>query len=558
MSFSARYTLPVLLTLFGLAISLSAQTTTKQTAKTPRGSVSGRITIKDKGAAGIPVGLRKSDVFAPYEGFAKTTTDPDGYYRISNLASGSYEIIPSAPAFVTTDANQKSKTVIVGEDENVEGINFSLVRGGVITGKVTDADGRPLIYQGVSLYRVDGQEQQPGVSRPLYASNNTTTDDRGIYRMYGLTAGSYKVGAGRGDETGGGTFAISRSTYKRVFHPDVTDQAKATVIEVREGSEATNVDITLGRAVQSFSVSGRIIDGEKGTPVTNVRVGLQRAVGPRFEMTPSQVPSNAQGEFLIDAILPGKYSFYISQNMGQSQSPDTRLEPIIFDVVDQDVSGLTLRLTKGGTLSGVIVLESNDKALLQRFQQLQLRAYVLAPGAQGAPAMGQWSFSPIGPDGSFHLAGLGSGTASMFLTSQLGYAETRGFVISRVERDGVVEPRRTVEIKDGEQIGGLRVVVSYGTAKIRGVVKFENGPMPPTSQIGVRLAAVGEAFSNFGSPQIDARGHFLIEGIPAGVYELTAAVVGRPTSRSVKQEVSVQEGAVTDVVLTIDLGPTPK
>lgn len=556
MSFSARYTLPVLVALFGLAISLSAQTT-KQTAKTPRGSVSGRITIKDKGAAGIPVGLRKSDVFTQYEGFAKTTTDPDGYYRVGNLAPGGYEVIPSAPAFVTTDANQKSKTVIVGEDENVEGINFSLVRGGVITGKVTDADGRPLIGQGVSLYRVDTQEQQPGVSRPLYPSNSTTTDDRGIYRIYGLTAGSYKVGAGR-DETGGGTFALSRSTYKRVFHPDVTDQAKATVIEVREGSEATNVDVTLGRAVQSFSVSGRIIDGEKGTPITNVRIGLQRAVGPRFEMTPSQIPSNARGEFSMDAILPGKYSFYISQNMRQSQSPDMRLEPIIFDVVDQDVTGLTLRLTKGGTLSGVMVLENDDKALLQRFQQMELRAYVLAPGSQGAPSLGQWSFSPIGPDGSFHMTGLGSGTASMFLTSPLGYAETRGFVIARVERDGVVQPRRTVEIKDGEQIGGLRVVVSYGTAKIRGIVKFENGPMPSSSQIGVRLAAVGEVFSNFGSPQVDARGHFLIEGIPAGVYEIIVAVVGRPTSQSVKQEVSVQEGAVTDVVLTIDLSPTPK
>lgn len=557
MSFSARNTLPVLLTLFSLAISVSSQTTTKPTAKAPRGSVSGRVTIKDKGAAGIPVGLRKSDTFMPYESFNKTITDHDGYYRIFNLAPGSYEVIPSAPAFVTSEANQRGKTVIVGDDENVDGINFSLVRGGVITGKVTDAEGRPLVMQAVYLYRADLPEQQPGVPRPLFSLSSVWTDDRGIYRMYGLSAGKYKVAAGRSDDTAGGTFAVTRSIYHRVFHPDTTEQAKATVIEVREGSEASNVDITLGRAMQTFSVSGRVVDGEKGTPVPNVRFGLQRVIGQRIEMVPAQITSNPLGEFFVDGVVPGKYGFSLFQTMTGSALPDMRVESFSFDVVDQDVTGVSVRLVRGASLSGVAILESDDKAVQQRFHQMQLRAFVMS---QGAPGYGQSSSSPIGPDGSFRLGGLGGGTASIFLSSVAGPTETRGFVISRVERDGMPQPRRTVEVKEGEHVTGLRLVFSYGTAKIRGVLKFENGTMPPNSQISVRLLKPGETFFNISPPQVDARGHFLIEGVPPGVYELRVLLSsGGPTpGRSVKQEVSVQDGVITDVVVTIDLGPTPK
>jgi hypothetical protein len=67
MCFSARYLAAVLLTILSLAASLCAQSTTKQSttkqaAKAPRGSVSGRVTVKENGAAGVAIGLRKGDI----------------------------------------------------------------------------------------------------------------------------------------------------------------------------------------------------------------------------------------------------------------------------------------------------------------------------------------------------------------------------------------------------------------------------------------------------------------------------------------------------------------
>ncbi len=61
MSFSARYVPAVLFTLFSLAATLFAQTPNTAAGKAPRGSVSGRVTIKDKGAGGVAVSLRKSE-----------------------------------------------------------------------------------------------------------------------------------------------------------------------------------------------------------------------------------------------------------------------------------------------------------------------------------------------------------------------------------------------------------------------------------------------------------------------------------------------------------------
>lgn len=556
MSFSARYVPAVLFTLFSLAITVCAQSTTRQTSKTPRGSVSGRVTIKDKGAAGVAVGLRRSDRVGPFEPFVKGTTDQDGNYRVGNLPAGSYEVTPAAPAFVASDSIQKSKTVIVGENENVEGINFSLVRGGVITGKVTDADGRALIQQQVALYRVETfeQQQQQGPQRPLFATSSVSTDDRGIYRMYGLMSGRYKVAAGRSEDSTMGPFTLSRSTYKQVFHPDVSEPTRATVIEVREGSEATDVDITLGRALQTFSASGRVIDGERGVPIPNLRFGLQRSIGPRFQTVPTQVSSNAQGDFLIEGLIPGKYGVYLYQGSVQNPYPDMRAEALTFEIADQDVTGLTVKLLKGATLTGVVILENQDKAVLQKLQQMQLQAFVSPQGSSGHY---QSSTSPIGPDGSFRLGGVSPGTANIFITTPTGQMEPKGFVVTRIERDGVSQLPRGVEVKDGENIQGLRVVISHGTAKLRGVVKYENGSLPPGSMVFLRLIKPGENFSNLPQPRADVRGHFLLEGVPAGTYELHVTVTGT-LRRQVTQSVTMQDGAVTDVVVTIDLGPTPK
>jgi len=553
MSFSGRYLPAVHLVFFGLAISLFAQSPAKQTSKAPRSTVSGRVTIKDKGAAGVTVGMRKSEDFARVEPSFRATTDQDGFYRITNVPAGGYDVMSSVPGFVMDGKDMRNKTVIVGEDENVEGINFALVRGGVITGRVTDADGRPLIEQQVSIYRAETFTQQSQQGQ-IYSSGTSFTDDRGMYRMFGLNAGRYKVSAGKAEDVNSRSLANTRAYYKQVFHPNVLDQAKATIIDVSEGSEANNVDITVGQPLQTFSASGKVIDSEKGLPVPNVRFGFQRNTGERVEYVNSPTTSNTSGDFVIEGLIPGKYGVFLYPN----QNNELRAETINFDVVDDDVSGLTLRLIKGASLAGVVVLENADKTAAEKFSQIVMRAFVDGPGGGGS--FGNSAQSPISPDGSFRLAGLPGGVIIVQLAAMGGPMPAKGFSIARVERDGVPVSPGGVEIKEGEQVTGLRVVVAYGNATIRGLVKLENGPLPQGARIYVRVNRPGQPFSGMRPPPVDARGHFLLEGVPPGVYEVSASIMGQGPSRirPVTREVNVTGGGVTDVIITMELPDTPQ
>jgi len=553
MSSSTRFSAVVLLMLLCLPASLRAQSQTRTATKTPRGSVSGRVTIKDKPAIGVTVGLRSTMGIFPIEKTFRAITDQEGVYRITSIPAGTYDIMLAAPAFVSHDPiGPRGKNVIVGDDENVEDINFSLVRGGVITGKITDADGRPLVQQHVHVFRATDFLQQP--LRQVFPTGSVQTDDRGIYRVFGLAAGRYKVASGRGDDTTSGNYyEASRVIYKQVFHPDATDQTKATIIEVREGSEAANVDITMGSAIQTFSVSGRIIDAEKDLPVPNIRFAFQRRSGERFEFSNLTAASNNHGDFVAEGLQPGKYTIIMFGNQDQGM----RIESTLFDVIDSDVTGLTVRMIKGSSISGVIVLEPEDKKAFARLSELQLRAYVTAASGTVAP-LGQSIFSPIGADGSFRLQGLSPGQVNFWLNPPIGTRALKGFAILRTEHNGVV-PARGIEIKEGDQLTGVRVVIAHGTASIHGMVKLENGVLPEGGRMFARLVKPGTPPAQIASSPVDARNQFLLEGVPAGVYELTVMVFSpNRTQVNTKREISVQEGVTNEVSITVDLMPQPQ
>ena len=64
-------------------------------------------------------------------------------------------------------------------------------RGGVIAGTVLDEHGEPAVGTQVRVYRYN---RQSGVRTPQLAGNDAT-DDRGMYRIYGLQIGDYLVAA---------------------------------------------------------------------------------------------------------------------------------------------------------------------------------------------------------------------------------------------------------------------------------------------------------------------------------------------------------------------------
>lgn len=249
-------------------------------------------------------------------------------------------MLVSSSQYVQSEART---SVVIGKNEVVENINVTLIRGGVITGKVTDTDGRPVVEEQIFF-----SSTTPSNAFPYWRT--IRTDDRGVYRAFGLPPGRYTVSAGKDSLS---SFGRSGTGYQRTYHPStVNAAAEAIAIEVNEGSEATNVDIMLGRQVQKYAARGRIIDGETSQPLPNAGIGIKLFFD-RNGSTSSgtaAVPTK-EGEFKIENLPPGKYAVY-------SQSESEQLsEPVRFEIMDQDVEGLVIKTFKGASVSGVAVLE---------------------------------------------------------------------------------------------------------------------------------------------------------------------------------------------------------
>ena len=97
--------------------------------------------------------------------------------------------------------------------------------------------------------------------------------------------------------------------------------------------------------------------------------------------------------------------------------------------------------------------------------------------------------------------------------------------------------------------------MSSGDGCLSGVVKVVNGTLPP-GRFGVRLTRAGDlSLAAVGFAQIDARGHFLIQGLPTGLYEVHLTILfPNGTVRTIKQQVSVNAGATTEVTIVADAG----
>ena len=229
MSSPIRYAFVLAFSICCAALPPPANSQTGTAKKSLQASVSGRITVHGKAIAGIVVSVRMNYAPRPASEF-KAATDSDGNYRVNGIPPGNYSVAPVAPAYVVSNidvARGQGKLLLLAEGDDVESIDFSLERGGVIAGRVVDAEGRPVVEERLTLMPAD-QNQRSQQQFNYVNASGAQTDDRGMYRMFGLAPGKYKISIGRDDSADlGGT---GRVAYKRTFYPDATDPAEAKVV----------------------------------------------------------------------------------------------------------------------------------------------------------------------------------------------------------------------------------------------------------------------------------------------------------------------------------------
>ncbi|HXM46625.1 MAG TPA: carboxypeptidase-like regulatory domain-containing protein [Pyrinomonadaceae bacterium] len=518
------------------------------------GSISGKVTVGGKAAFGITIGAVGSDSYPNQASAHTAATDNEGRYRLFGLAPGTYHVTALTPSLVAAETISSpygsGKMVLLSAAEAAEDVDFKLARGAVITGRITDEEGKPVIEERMNLELVSpaGSEALQITSFSMDTSMYQT-DDRGSYRIYGLSAGRYKISAGT--EAGAFSGTGGRGHFTQTFYGDTNDTAKATIIELSEGIEASNIDIRLGHRSSTFSVAGRVVDSEKGEPIGGLRPGYGR-VSPTNAGSGIFIygqPTNPQGQFRFDGLEPGHYTIYVSSRF---DGGDLYSEPIVFDVVDRDVTNLELKALRGLTLSGVVVPDS-ESARNASSQLSGLR--ITASVRTDTHTPNNNSAAIVAADGSFSIKGMAPGKAFLYLFSP-NSPNSRRFSLIRVESDGV-DQTQGIDLQAGLSVTNLRVFVSYGTDGIRGAVKFENGNPPTDARISVGIHR-NEGPVDRGTT-VDTRGRFMITEIPPGNYEVTLNIgfyspTVQPPPRPrppLKQLVTVVNDAEVEVNFTV-------
>ena len=202
----------------------------------------------------------------PTEGWGRTHTDAIGNYLLKNIPPGTYNLyLSEGPEGWTAVAEERIK--VVG-GQTLSGVDLTLVRGGFITGRVTDREtGKPIADHRISFHDAARPRSQASV-------HGTQSDQTGAYR-FRAAPGPALVYTSAPE----GFLGVRPEQY----------------VDVDEGKTVTvNFQFTKG-----IGLKGRILT-ESGEPVDGARVTDVR------DWSKNYGRSNKQGEFAVDGMQVGR------------------------------------------------------------------------------------------------------------------------------------------------------------------------------------------------------------------------------------------------------------
>ena len=327
----------------------TARTRAVETLST--GSITGRVVSEDgRPLADTVVLLNRMYARAPGPP-TNATTDSDGKFLVSGLEAGLYSVNAMQPGFTVPDAltdTSEPAYYRIGDS-----VNLTLLKGGVITGTVRDANGEPVIAVPVRTLRLRDSLGRPATGRFTGFYPDRMTDDRGVYRIYGLPPGTYLVSAG------GSQRLILTNAYENdapTFFPSSTRDTAAEV-PVRAGEEATNVDIRY-RGERGHTISGTVSGFLETKMPAGVSITLRQAAGGGFETTTFIMP-NVKTGFALNGVSDGVYEL-AAQQWGVSNDSAASI-PRRVTIKGADLTGIELVLSPLASISGRVQLEAPPK-----------------------------------------------------------------------------------------------------------------------------------------------------------------------------------------------------
>lgn len=463
-----------------------------------------------------------------------TSTDEEGNFKMANLPAAAYLLSASVPGYVSAQGSvmEAMMSSIAPRYRIGESVTITMMKGGAITGKVLDAAGQPLVGAPVMVARVRDVEGRPINETMPFVGRPGMSDDRGIYRVYGLSAGSYIVSTnGAGELFASVTGAREVPTY----YPTATRDTAQEVI-VAAGLEVRGIDIRhrgeLGHAV-SGTIVGAVADTSSfGMQIVAVEL-LQVSTGTRVNATNLNL-ANGSG-FALYGIPDGEYELTAMQQMisvGQrAQADGLRSAPRRVTVRGGDVTGLELRLVALASIAGRVVLEKTAKTDCPITRRGDVEETLLNPRREDTEmrrSIMAFAFQDATPNdkGEFTVRDLEAGRYRLTpqLPSDHWYVKAMTLPRTATAKAAASFAATGLTLKSSEKLGGVTITVAEGAAGLSGRLEGKR----PAARMRVFVVpaeqdAAGEVLRY--AEAITRDGTFMFTNLAPGKYWLHARAV---------------------------------
>jgi hypothetical protein len=435
-----------------------------------------------------------------------STTDADGRFELKDLPAGRWTITASKGGFVTQQFGQRHPFESVEPIDLADGqrfaANFTLSRGSVITGRVSDEFGDPITGARVQVLR---SQVQQGRRRLMPVSNGAQTDDTGSFRVFGLAPGEYYVAASL--QAAPADSSDNPVSYAPTYFPGTGNVADAQRLSLTLGTEQSGINFIL-QPVRAVRVSGTVVDSN-GAP-TQAVLNLTPA-GLNDEGLQMGNPARVlpDGTFTILNVVPGDYVLNVTGRPGGNATPEVASMSVT--VGNDDLAGVSIATSKGGTVRGTVIADNNAKVVTTN---IQVSVQPMRPTPGGFLPRAQ-----VGSAGTFELSGLiGSHVLRVDRLPE-------GWIVKSIRANGRDITDSALEFRGSETVA-VQVVLTNRISEVSGTVKASGQPVTTASVVLFPDDPTQWVFPSrrVRMVRVDQTGVFRARSLPPGERYLALAV----------------------------------